>query len=153
QEMHNVQTPGGMAARCTALSRRSATLVLFACSLLVCMLLAETLPRLSRKLRPLPRTYIGEYPDRPSRTFLPDSAIGWKMWPNVSRRVGTTAFSHIYRANAQGFRSPYNFDSLQSLERIAVVGDSFTFGASINYEYTFSAVLNDKLTHAVIYNF
>ena len=152
-EVHEVQTPGRPAARYLTLSRCRPTLALFVCSLLVCTLLAETLPRFSRTLRPLPRTYVGEYHDRPSKTFVPDPAIGWKMRPNVSRWAGTIEFDNVYLSNAQGFRSPYNFDTFQPLERIAIVGDSFAFGVGVNSAQTFSGVLSDKLKHAVVYNF
>ncbi len=127
--------------------------MVFAGSLLVCILLGETLLRLSPKLRPLPRTYVGEYDDRPNKTFMADPFIGWKMWPNLYRRADAKEFSNVYFSNAQGFRSQYDFDSGRPLERIAIVGDSFAFGIGVNHGETFGEVLDGELRNAVVYNF
>ena len=131
---------------------RTTSILIFG-SLLMGLLLVETIPRVSPKLRPLPRTYVGEYANRSGGMFIADPAIGWKMQPNTQQQVVTEDFRILYRANAQGFRSAHDFDAVQPLARVAVVGDSFSFGVGVAYEQTFSVVLDEKLQQAIVYNF
>src|SRR5579863_10413456 len=61
----------------------------------------HTLP----KLRPLPRTYIGEHSNTTGRSnLIADPVIGWRLKPSQS--FGSTVH---YRSNAAGFRSDREF--------------------------------------------
>jgi hypothetical protein len=109
-------------------------ITLLVASLGFTVLLAEGMLRLSPRLRPMPRTYVGEYQNHPRSRLLADPILGWRLKPNLN-------FGGIYHSNSQGFRSPFNFDSTQPCRKIALAGDSFTFGAGVKYDQTFGALI------------
>jgi len=113
-------------------------------SVVLTVLLTEGLLRLSPFLRPLPRTYVGEYENRPRRNWVADPLIGWKLRPHLE--LGGV------ESNAQGFRSPRDFDSLQPCQRIAIAGDSFTYGISVTYEKTFAALTEAGVERSCVDN-
>jgi hypothetical protein len=107
-------------------------LLLLVGGLLFTVCLAEGLLRLYPPLRPLPRTYVGDYENRPNRNWVADPLIGWKLRPHLPLGGVET--------NAQGFRSPRDFDSDQPCQRIAIAGDSFTYGIFVSYQKTFASL-------------
>lgn len=124
-------------------------------SLVFAIVFAEAALRLSPRLGPRPRWYVGEQTNRPSHNFLYDSVTGWRMHPGFlytttvpgERRTITVA------ANAQGMRDPENFEHACSRPRVVLIGDSFVWGAGLNYEETIGAQLEDSLGHrADVYN-
>lgn len=108
---------------------RSKLLLLFG-SLVFMLLLAEGGLRLFPLLRPLPRTYVGEYKNRPNPWLAADPLLGWKMQPH-----------HRPDFNTQGFRAISDFDPKQHCKRIAFAGDSFTFALGVEYEKAFSTLI------------
>lgn len=120
-------------------------LILLCGSLVVAALLVEALLRLSPVFRPTSRTYVGEYANRPSQTFVADPDTGWRMRPGPP-------FASIYQSNAQGFRRPGDFDPHETRKKIALVGDSFTFGWDVEYPQTYGAQLEAALPGTVVYN-
>lgn len=121
-------------------------------SLCLSIVLAEGALRLFFKnwvFRTDPRAFVAEYKNRQSRNFIGDRHLGWRMRPGVQFRWGM----HSYLANKQGFRSPYDFDTVHTRPVIAIVGDSFSFGTGVEYDDTFGALLDDQLPEGVVLNF
>ncbi len=112
----------------------------------VMLLLTETLFRLSPMLRPVPRTYVGEYENRPlgNGYLVADSILGWKM--PAGAQLGN------YKANSQGFRAPADFHPASGCRIIAFAGDSFTFGAGVHFEQTFVSLVQASLAGTCAYN-
>jgi hypothetical protein len=111
-------------------------LLLLVGSVVFTLLLAEGVFRLFPLLRPLPRTYVGEYENAHRRTIVADPVLGWKMRPGLQEDIGLG----VVQYNAQGFRALSDFDPNQPCQRIAFAGDSFTFGMEVRYEKTFPAL-------------
>ena len=121
---------------------RTTSILIFG-SLLMGLLLVETIPRVSPKLRPLPRTYVGEYANRSGGMFIADPAIGWKMQPNTQQQVVTEDFRILYRANAQGFVRRTTLTPCSRWPESPSWG-TFSFGVGVDYEQTFSVVLDES---------
>jgi hypothetical protein len=104
--------------------------------------------------RPEPRILVGERANRPSRHFLADSLIGWRMVASIdlpdTNLDGATA---VYHSNERGFRRP---DSLAAHSRsdrtIVLVGDSFTFGVGLDYGSTFAGLAEHALSGTRVVN-
>src|SRR5580698_1974215 len=118
-------------------------LLVFA-SVAVMLLLAEGGLRLYPPFRPVPRTYVGEFKNRKRPSLTADSTLGWRLRPNA--QFG------IYRSNAQGFRSRSDFDSNRPCQRIALAGDSFTFGIGIEYPKTFASLIETGIPGSCVDN-
>lgn len=108
------------------------------------LLLAEGLLRLYPPFRPLPRTYVGEYKNRPNTAWIADPQIGWKVPPHLE--LGGI------ESNAQGFRSARDFDSNQPCHRIVISGDSFTYGTGNSYEKTFASLTEASVPGTCVEN-
>ena len=82
-------------------------------------------------------------------TYLFDShpSIGWTLRPNFTSAINTPEGPVTYAVNSQGIRAAYDFSKNRdpSLRRVFIIGDSFTFGTSVNEEYTFPKLLNDRM--------
>lgn len=81
--------------------------------------------------------------------------LGWELVPGA---VGVGKLGETYRINSAGFRGrEYSREKRQDLRRIAVIGDSFTFGAGVNAEDTYPAQLQQLLAqrdiHSEVMNF
>src|SRR5271166_4794807 len=108
-------------------------LLLLVGSLVFMLFLAESTLRLFPLLRPLPRTYVGEYDNRQAkhaRWAVPDPLLGWKLPPNPNPNASPINV----RTNAQGFRALSDFRPNQACKEIAFVGGSFTYGVLVGYE-------------------
>ncbi len=101
--------------------------------------------RLNPLLRPLPRTYVGEYATRPSANFVVDPVTGWRMRPRHQ-------FWGSVRSNEQGFRANSDFDPSGTRKKIVLTGDSFTFGFGVDYDKTYAAIVESHLSNTVVYN-
>jgi len=111
---------------------------------------AEAVLHSMRKLRPLPRTYVGEYTNRRRRDLVPDAVLGWRY-----HALGSFGTAIKYRSNSTGFRSNREFlDSSRTPKHLIVLaGDSFTFGFGVEYSKTFGAVVESRLRDSFVYNF
>jgi hypothetical protein len=121
----------------------SKKLLLLFGSLVFMLLFAEGLLRFFPLLRPLPRTYVGEYDNRQEKHhffLVPDPLVGWKMRPKASE------------FNAQRFRAPSDFHQSQACKGIAFAGDSFTFGVGVRYEKTFASLTQAGVPGSCAYN-
>jgi hypothetical protein len=127
-------------------------LVLLA-GLLVSFALAEAMLLLIPRFAPEPRRYVGEVPDRGSQHLVADPALGWRMRPNHEWLSDTEEYHVRYRSNAQGFRDGRSQDGREKPHRIALVGDSLTFGHGVDFEQTYGALLEAQLPVTAVYNF
>lgn len=110
------------------------------------LVLAEVALRLSRaEIYPVP-LYPGDVAAERDRTF--DAALGWKLPPGETIREVTADYDVVYVANAQGFRSLYDFAAPTTMRRIAFLGDSFTFGSGVREAETFVAHVERSLAGA-----
>src|SRR5215469_3628437 len=93
------------------------------------------------KFRPLPRIFPGQFGNHPQNSYLTeDAVIGWRLKPN--RRFGRGG---IYRSNSQGFRSEREFDPSPQIPKVALAGDSFTFGMGVSGGAAFGSLLEQRL--------
>jgi len=121
--------------------------VAVAASTALALVLAEGLLRLSQsEIYPVP-LYPGDVAAERDRTY--DAAIGWKLPPGETIHEITADYDVTYVANAQGFRSRYDFAAPSTARRIAFLGDSFTFGSGVREEETFVALVERELDRSV----
>lgn len=69
---------------------------------------------------------------------------GWELIPNTQSEIRTLDYNVIYKINANGFRDDKNYSFSKKIKRIAVLGDSFTFGIGVDNNKTFSKILEEK---------
>src|SRR5260370_7403374 len=120
-------------------------ILLLVSAILVPTIATEGLLRLSPLLRPLPRTYVGEYATRPSANFVVDPVTGWRMRPRHQ-------FWGSVRSNEQGFRANSDFDPSDTRKKIVLTGDSFTFGFGVDYDKTYGPIVESHLSNTFVYN-
>ncbi len=82
-----------------------------------------------------------------------DPLLGWKLPPDIVLQESKEEYSVSYTSNAQGFRSHRDFDKPLSGRRIALLGDSYTFGSGVEDDQTFAAVLESRLEDTWCDNF
>ena len=102
--------------------------------------------------RPFSLGWVGEFQNRPSHNFIPDDLTGWRMRPNHEFTWITENVRHTYRSNALGFRAEADFVPSDTRKKIVLVGDSYTFGAGVDFQDTFGAVLQQRSPTRVVYN-
>lgn len=117
--------------------------ILVCLSLCLTLILTEGLLRISPRFRPVHRTYVGDRPDRPSEIWIADPVLGWRLRPHIDN----------IPSNAQGFRSPRDFDADLACRHIAIAGDSFAYGWHASYEQTFAAIIEAKLPNTCVNNY
>ena len=81
---------------------------------------------------------------------LPDEYVHHKYAPNATQRAyHPVDFDVSIRINNIGFRgADVNLEKEPGVSRILMLGDSFTFGAGVGDDETFSAVLEEILNNA-----
>lgn len=123
-----------MQSRSTRFLRR---LALGLTSVVVALLLLECGLRVVGYPAPQPQTYPGEHEARPSEHFVADPDLGWRMKADARFRYETEGRMHEYLADARGFRRGER--ELPGSRTLAVLGDSFAWGAGVAFEETFAA--------------
>jgi len=112
-------------------------------TLLVCLgvlaglVLAESFLRFQKH-----RIRSSEYQDPGLLAY--DSLLGWKLtpgWKGVHKHLD---FQVSYTVNPYGFRGDFSREPGGGGRRIAVVGDSFTFGFGVEDDETFVHLLNER---------
>lgn len=101
-------------------------------------LLLELTLRLVGYPIPQPRTYAGEHESRPSEHFVADPDLGWRMRPLTRFTFATDGLVHAYTADERGFRCGTT-KATTGAKRLAVLGDSFAWGAGVEFDATFAA--------------
>ena len=133
-------------------------MLLFA-SLAIGIGLCEVGLRLLGRAEPRPRYDVGELENRPSRHFVADDAIGWRMHASHSFVVETEGRPVRYTSDADGFR--VSDDAAQAkhdgfagnpVRRLVAVGDSFCFGLGVAYDETFVAHVGRSIGFAEVRN-
>jgi hypothetical protein len=96
--------------------------------------------------------YVGQFENRPSNNFEVDTNTGWRMRKNheVQWTIGDNL--DTYKANALGFRSHRDFDHSPKV-LIAITGDSFAWGAGVDYDETFGHLLESHDAGSEVFNF
>jgi len=80
-------------------------------------------------------TYAGSF-------LIADPVLGWDVG------AGRTSHEGLYASSADGIRSAdpeYSYKKIPALRRVALIGDSYTFGTSIKFEDTWGQNLQRKL--------
>jgi hypothetical protein len=122
-------------------------------SLAIALTGAELLLRLRPELRTGRRWYVGEQTSSASANFDLDSVTGWRMKPNHSFVWYIGGDSAVYSSNTQGMRASADFPKACGPRRIVLIGDSFFFGAGVEFAKTIGSQLADSLLHrADVYN-
>jgi hypothetical protein len=133
-------------------SGRVSNLVLFSVSILITIGVAELGMRRLYAGRPFSPGWVGQFQNRPSKNFVNDDLTGWKMQPNHEFTWITEGKPHLYRSNSQGFRAGADFTAADPRKKIVLAGDSYTFGAGVDVEQTFGALLQQQSPDRVVYN-
>ncbi len=107
------------------------------------LVMGEVAARMLPEMEPAPPTYPGERANRVSPNFQASKTFGWLMQPEHSFEWTIDGNKRTYVSDKDGFRTYEDPTSRRDNlpNRIAFVGDSFTFGVGVAYEDTFPAVL------------
>lgn len=97
-------------------------------------------------------SYLGQFENRPSTNFEVDTDTGWRMRKNHEVQWTIDDNLNTYKANALGFRSNRDFDHSPKV-LIAITGDSFAWGAGIEYNETFGHLLESHVAGSEVFNF
>jgi GDSL-like Lipase/Acylhydrolase family len=83
----------------------------------------------------------------PPFLFESHPIIGWTLRPKYNRVIETPVGPVRYAINAQGIRAAADFSTSPdpTRQRMFIIGDSFTFGTSVNEEDTFPSLLNESM--------
>ncbi len=138
-----------MAGAVVARRGRGATrLALALTAVVVELLLLEAGLALFGLLPPEPRAQVGEHRNEERKRFVADAGLGWRMKPGTSFRWRTEGQEFPFLADADGFRIDERPDvppPPAGAPRIALLGDSFTFGTGVHFHETFGARLATAL--------
>lgn len=115
------------------------------------VVLCELILRLLAGTIYTPPVYPGDVEPERDATF--DPVLGWKLPPATVLRETKEEYSVSYTSNPQGFRSRRDFRKPVSGRRIALLGDSYTFGSGVEDDETFGAVLESQLEDTWCDNF
>ncbi|MBU1998825.1 MAG: SGNH/GDSL hydrolase family protein, partial [Candidatus Omnitrophica bacterium] len=74
---------------------------------------------------------------------MPDSMLGYKLMPNVSRNAFTSDFQVIYKTNSIGLREK----EIENTDKFKIIflGDSMTFGEGVPYGSRFSDLIEKEI--------
>ncbi|MCB0329121.1 MAG: hypothetical protein KDD70_05645 [Bdellovibrionales bacterium] len=114
----------------------------FVMSICLGLLLSELIIRALGIAPPLPSGY---------SNFQPDKYLPYRMAPFDTQHVKTAEFEVTYTTNNHGFRDieDYSYDKPESEFRILALGDSFTFGAAVQFEESYLHLLEERLRREV----
>ncbi len=124
-------------------ARRLARCVLLALAFAVMLAAVEVGLRLNGYPAPQPRTYPGEHAPRPSAHFVTDPHLGWRMRPGARLEWVVEGRAHELLSDDKGFRIGARERS--GTRTLAVLGDSFAWGAGVAFDETFAAQTADRI--------
>lgn len=133
--------------------RLALRLALLVGSTVLCLGAGELVLRLVGLFPPAPRYHVGERTGRSGKNFVEDELVGWRMKPDRTFRWRGEEGDVEYRSNASGCRSPRPFQIAQGERRVAVVGDSHSFGFGMEYSDSFGARFEAEHPGVVVQNF
>ena len=128
-------------------------LSLICVTLLLGALAGEWVLRLTGQSDPIRMGWVGKSPDKPGPDLIAEPLTGWKMRPNRAFIWNREFQDQVYKANSQGFRSDHEFDPADTRYRIALVGDSYTWGSGAANDQTFATLLEKDSPDRVAWNF
>ncbi len=80
--------------------------------------------------------------------FVADESRSFKLKPNFSGNQVSHEFAVPININSKGLRDDeVEFEKPENYNRVLVLGDSFTFGAGVSSEHTYSNQLEELLNH------
>lgn len=83
---------------------------------------------------------------RPEGLYQSDQAVGYIPVPFYEGRVRTSEVDYSIKINSQSMRDvEHTINKQGDIKRILGLGDSFTFGCSVDYEYAYLTQLEKKL--------
>ncbi len=128
-------------------------LILASASTLVAILLCELILWLAGGTIYPPPLYPGDIDAIADETF--DPLVGWKLPLDMLIPEVTDEYSVTYQSDHRGFRSRPQPDNQPGApgRRIALLGDSYTFGSGVGDDQTFAAVLEARLQDTWCHNF
>lgn len=88
--------------------------------------------------------------ERLPKIFIPDSVLGYKLIPNISRNTFTSDFQVIYKTNSVGLREKEIEDTDKF--KILFLGDSMTFGEGVPYGSRFSDLIEKEIKNVYTIN-
>ena len=76
-----------------------------------------------------------------------DPRVGWIKEPRASTRRHTAEFDVAYATNSRGLREPESvgYETPAGIQRVLMVGDSFTLGYTVAEDATIPALLEERL--------
>jgi lysophospholipase L1-like esterase len=88
------------------------------------------------------------------RGQLFDPELGWRLAPNLRRKVGRYWSAHVPAwTNSRGWRdAETSFERQPGRQRIVALGDSFTFGVSVDYGERFTELLERSFPRLEVVN-
>ena len=123
------------------------------CTLLLVAVACEWALRLASLAQPVRMGWLGKHQDHPPPELAADTDTGWKMHPNGAFVWNREFQDQVYRSNSLGFRSDHDFDPADSRYRIALTGDSYTWGSAVAYDKIFATLLETDSPDWVSWNF
>jgi lysophospholipase L1-like esterase len=86
-----------------------------------------------------------------SGAYRNDPVLGWRPSPNMTYR--SRVFDATFTTNSRGLRdSERSLETIPGVERIVVLGDSFTWGWGVNDHEVFPRILESKLQGTEVIN-
>lgn len=131
--------------------KKTKEIILLISVVVICLIIGELILIPFKRFDPVPRYDVEERESAPENDFVNDKKIGWKMKGNTNFSWDSSEFKSTYYANSQGFRSP-EFKMDDTRKKIVLIGDSYTFGAMVNYDETFGAIIDNQNPEFVVYN-
>ena len=83
-----------------------------------------------------------------------DAALGWSSIPGIHGTLTRAEFTHEVRINSHGLRGPETSrEKAPGVRRIAVLGDSFTWGVGASEKEHFTTLVENALPGTQVLNF
>jgi hypothetical protein len=133
--------------------RLRARILLLAGASLFSVIGLEFLLRILAIAPPDPTGYVGQYENSNHHFFIPDPWIGWRMAPK-----GTFTWQHdgtdvTYEADDLGFRKGRSIAHEAATYKVAIVGDSNSWGYGVPASATYGALLDEGRDDVAVSNF
>lgn len=87
------------------------------------------------------------------RFYRFDEELGWSNTPNASGHFARSEYRHFIQINSAGMRDREPLPADGRVRRVAVMGDSFTWGVGADYGERFTEVLEQSLPEVDVLNY
>ena len=117
-------------------------LALVSLAMLLTVLAAEAALWLFDLYPPSPNAWPGEFENRPHANFECDPLVGWRMKPDAEFTLHAEGIDVTYAADAKGHRqAPRDRRRTSAPHTVVLAGDSFFWGAEVQYDDSLAALL------------